>query len=445
MSLPQYPKYKDSGVEWLGEVPEHWKIQPLLGIALERNESNHGMLEDNLLSLSYGRIVQKDIDSNDGLLPESFETYQIIHPGDIVFRLTDLQNDKRSLRTAIVEESGIITSAYLAVVPRKLQASFLSHLLRAYDVTKVFYSMGGGLRQSMKFADVKRLPILCPPPEEQVAITAFLERETGKIDALVEEQRRLIELLKEKRQAVISHAVTKGLNPHAQMKDSGVEWLGEVPEHWMIATVRRVVLRIEQGWSPECIARPAEHDEWGVVKSGCVNRGKFDEQENKALPENLEPISEYEISSGDVLMSRASGSPELVGSTAYVGATRRRLMLSDKIFRIHVGNRMDKQFFVAMFNSQLMRSQIERAISGADGLANNLPQSSLKGFACMIPPIAEQTAIVAYLSSYCTALDALIRETNQAIALLQERRTALISAAVTGKIDVRGLHAEGAA
>ena len=101
MTLPRYPRYKDSRVEWLGEVPEHWDTQPLFGVATERSESNSGMLDDNLLSLSYGRIVQKDIESNDGLLPESFETYQVVRPGDLVFRLTDLQNDKRSLRTAL--------------------------------------------------------------------------------------------------------------------------------------------------------------------------------------------------------------------------------------------------------------------------------------------------------------------------------------------------------
>jgi type I restriction enzyme S subunit len=238
MSFPRYPKYKDSGVDWLGQVPEYWELRPLCGAATERYEPNEGMLEDNLLSLSYGRIVQKDITANDGLLPESFETYQIVHPGDIVFRLTDLQNDKRSLRSALVEEKGIITSAYLAVVPRGPDSRYLSYLFRAYDVTKVFYSMGGGLRQSMKFADMKRLPTLLPPPPEQSRIAEFLGRQTAKIDALVAEQERLLTLLKEKRQAVISKAVTKGLNPQAALKPSGIEWLGDVPAHWKIAPLK---------------------------------------------------------------------------------------------------------------------------------------------------------------------------------------------------------------
>ena len=246
MSVPTYARYKDSGVEWLGEVPQHWGLSPVCAVAYERDEPNVGMIESNLLSLSYGRIVQKDMASNDGLLPESVETYQLVRPGDIVFRLTDLQNDKRSLRTAIVTETGIITSAYLAVVPTAIHPSYANHLVRAYDTTKVFYSMGGGLRQSMKFSDIKRMPVLVPPLVEQVAIATFLDHETAKIDALVAEQQRLIELLTEKRQAVISHAVTKGLNPNTPMKDSGVEWLGEVPAHWSVVSLKKV-LEVKDG------------------------------------------------------------------------------------------------------------------------------------------------------------------------------------------------------
>lgn len=127
MSFHPYPQYKDSGVEWLGEVPGHWPIKPFFSLLSERRESNKGMVNDNLLSLSYGRIIQRDIESLDGLLPASFETYQVVHPGDIIFRLTDLQNDKRSLRSAIVGEKGIITSAYLAAYPTGIASSYASY------------------------------------------------------------------------------------------------------------------------------------------------------------------------------------------------------------------------------------------------------------------------------------------------------------------------------
>ena len=207
LRYPRYPKYKDSGVEWLGEIPEHWRVMPFFTQAQERKETNKGMLESNLLSLSYGRIVPKDINTHEGLLPESFESYQIVHPDDIVFRLTDLQNDKRSLRSAICKELGIITSAYLVVRTQVLDSNYLTYLMRSYDVMKVFYSMGGGMRQSMKFDDLKRLPLIAPPTLEQSAIASFLDREASRIDTLISGARKFIDLLKEYRSSLITAAV----------------------------------------------------------------------------------------------------------------------------------------------------------------------------------------------------------------------------------------------
>jgi type I restriction enzyme S subunit len=228
-------------------------------------------------------------------------------------------------------------------------------------------------------------------------------------------------------------------NPHATMKPSGIEWLGDVPEHWEIYHVRRAIRRIEQGWSPECMGRPAENLEWEVMKSGCVNHGVCNADENKALPEQLAPAIQYEIKAGDVLVSRASGSPELVGSMAFVHSVRSQLMVSDKTFRIQFATMIEPRYFVAVFNSRMMRKQIEQSISGADGLANNLPQATMKRFSITVPPSREQSEIVAFLDAATTKLDALTDEAERAIELLQERRTALISAAVTGKIDVRKL------
>jgi type I restriction enzyme, S subunit len=199
------------------------------------------------------------------------------------------------------------------------------------------------------------------------------------------------------------------------------------------------VTSFEQGWSPDCLTWPASEDGWGVVKAGCVNRGIFDERENKALPELLEPNANLEIQPGDVLMSRASGSPELIGSTAYIAQVRGRLMLSDKIFRLHLAVGVDGRFLAIAFGARFFRMQIERAISGAEGLANNLPQSSVKSFLIALPPIDEQQQIVSHCNARGTEFNGLIAAVEHASSLLQERRTALISAAVTGKIDVRGL------
>ena len=201
-------KMKDSGVEWIGQVPEHWEVKPFFALVTELNRKNVGLVETNILSLSYGNIIQKPETRNMGLTPESYETYQIVESGEIVFRFTDLQNDKRSLRSAQVTQRGIITSAYMAVKPQSIDSTYFAWLMRSYDLCKVFYAMGGGLRQSLKFEDVRRLPVLIPPVDEQSAITNTINAGTARIDALVEKTEQSITLLKERRAAFITAAVT---------------------------------------------------------------------------------------------------------------------------------------------------------------------------------------------------------------------------------------------
>ncbi|HAU9595869.1 TPA: restriction endonuclease subunit S [Escherichia coli] len=201
-------KMKDSGVEWIGQMPEHWDVKPFFALVTELNRKNVGLAETNILSLSYGNIIQKPETRNMGLTPESYETYQIVESGEIVFRFTDLQNDKRSLRSAQVTQRGIITSAYMAVKPHSIDSTYFAWLMRSYDLCKVFYAMGGGLRQSLKFEDVRRLPVLIPPVDEQSEITNTINARTARIDALVEKTEQSITLLKERRAAFITAAVT---------------------------------------------------------------------------------------------------------------------------------------------------------------------------------------------------------------------------------------------
>lgn len=207
--LDKTAKMKDSSVDWIGDVPKHWDVLPLFAAAKENRVRNEGMACNNLLSLSYGKIIQKDIDTNFGLLPASFESYQIVQPGYTVLRLTDLQNDKRSLRTGYANETGIITSAYLGLVPsERLESKYFTYLLHAYDLIKIYYGLGGGLRQSLKFSDVKRLPVLIPPMPEQKRIVEYIDRKAAKIEGLIVDINAQIEKLKQYRQIVIHDAVT---------------------------------------------------------------------------------------------------------------------------------------------------------------------------------------------------------------------------------------------
>jgi type I restriction enzyme S subunit len=394
------------------------------------------MIESNLLSLSYGRIVQKNINDNDGLLPASFETYQIVEPDDVVWRLTDLQNDKRSLRTARVPERGIITSAYLATRPQRVAPGYFSYLLRAYDLLKVFYSMGGGLRQGMKFSDVRRLPILLPPPPEQAAIAAFLDRETGKIDALVEAQRRLTELLKEKRQVVISHAVTKGLDPTAPMKDSGVEWLGEVPAHWDITALKR-------SWSvTDCKHVTAEFVDDGVplasireVQSRFVDLGTAKQTTEAFYLALIEGGRRPEA--GDLIFSRNA----TVGEVAEVSALLPPFAMGQDVCLLRKEDvRASSPYLYHVIRSRIVQDQLALAMIGSTFKRVNVEE--IRDLVIPTPPPLEQHAIADFVAERAGSFHALIDQAEAAIALLHERRSALISAAVTGKIDVRGLVTE---
>lgn len=200
---------KDSGVEWLGRIPAHWEVKRVYDIAVRQRKKNVGLIEKNLLSLSYGKIIRKDFYTSYGLLPASFETYQIVERDNIILRLTDLQNDWTSLRAGLVIERGIITSAYLCLrLSSSVYAPFAYYLLHVYDILKVFYRLGGGLRQSMKWEDIKILPFALPPFSEQRAIAKYLDAKTAHIDRIVETITRQIEALRELRKTLINDVVT---------------------------------------------------------------------------------------------------------------------------------------------------------------------------------------------------------------------------------------------
>lgn len=200
---------KDSGVEWIGEIPEGWEVNLLGSLFIEHKLRNDNLAETNLLSLSYGKIIRKNIDSVGGLLPMSYEGYNIIDRNDIVLRMTDLQNDHKSLRTGLCKEKGIITSAYITIRLRaKQNIEYLHYLLHSYDINKVFYGMGDGVRQGINFADIKSLLLLCPPPAEQRAIADYLDKKCGEIDELIAIKQQKIEALKEYKKSVIFEYVT---------------------------------------------------------------------------------------------------------------------------------------------------------------------------------------------------------------------------------------------
>ena len=427
-----YPEYKDSGIQWLGEVPVSWEGIRLKWVFSEKTKTANTALPAG--SISFGSVIFKN---EENLSPDTKASYQEVLAGEFLINPLNMNFDLKSLRTALSDVDVVVSTGYIVLnCLDSLNKRYVRWLLQEFDVAHM-KTLGSGVRQTIGFTDIGNCFAFFPSSTEQDQIANFLDHETAKIDTLIEEQQSLIRLLKEKRQAVISHAVTKGLNPDAPMKDSGLEWLGEVPEHWEPMQLRRVIKTMEQGKSPECENREAEVGEWGVLKTSCVNRGVFNFKANKALPEHIQPFAQYEVKLGDILMSRASGSIDLIGSVAYVTETQHRILLSDKIFRLHLNSSIDRAYFAFLMQSSYMRKNVEQAISGAEGMANNITKGAVMGFIFALPPQNEQTNIVEHIRKQVTLIDKLIAKANTFVNISRERRTALISAAVTGKIDVR--------
>lgn len=432
MRFPQYPAYQASRVEWADPIPRDWTVRPLFTVLKERRYKNAGNREANVLSLSYGRIVQRDVESNFGLLPESFETYQIVEPNSVVMRLTDLQNDQRSLRVGRVVERGIITSAYVALDPREgIDPGYAYYLLHAYDLLKVYYGLGGGLRQTMKFEDLKRIPFLLPELGEQRAIAAMLGRETAKLDTLIAKQERLIDLLQEKRQAVISHAVTKGLDPKVPMRDSGVEWLGEVPAHWRVTRLKFAASDIVD--CPHETPIYNEDGDYLVIRTADIERGTL-------LSEALYRLTEVEykrrtrrkaLSKSDIVYGREG---ERWGHAALVPEPN-RYCLGQRMMQFRASGRAHPEFLMWQLNAASTYRQGQQDTVGATSPHVNV--ETIRNYWLAEPPFTEQADIAKYICVRTGMIDKLISRVRRSIDLMRERRAALISAAVTGKIDVR--------
>ena len=244
-------KMKDSGIEWIGEIPEGWEIKYFVQLFSQVKNKNIGLREKNLLSLSYGKIKQKSIETVGGLLPDNFEGYNIIDRNDIVLRLTDLQNDQHSLRVGLSPERGIITSAYCSIRVRGAESpNYLYYYLHTFDIAKGFYGMGSGVRQGLNWDGLKYIKILLPPQHEQDRISVFLNQKTLEIDSILSKTISSIEEYKKFKQAVITQAVTKGVRGEREMKDSGVEWIGEINHRFSLIKLKYICSILDQYRKP---------------------------------------------------------------------------------------------------------------------------------------------------------------------------------------------------
>ena len=422
---------KDSGVEWIGHIPEDWSIRMLFQIFSEVKNKNEGLIENNLLSLSYGKIKRKNIDSPFGLLPESFEGYNIIEKDDIVLRLTDLQNDQKSLRTGLAREKGIVTSAYTTLRLRTAAASptFLHHCLHVFDVCKGFYGMGAGVRQGLNWSGIRKLAIPWCEEEEQRVISEYLDTKCAEIDKVVEQTRATIEEYKKLKQAIITEAVTKGVRGPRPMKPSGVEWIGDIPEEWHRSRVGlhyHVVLG-------KMLCNTQQADDYTLEPYYCaadIHFGSVDAAK-KEMWFSPEEKDTYRVMPGDLLVVEGGAG---AGGCAIVKASVTATYIQNSIMIVRGKSTCSVAYLGYWIESLVKRAYIDVVCNKAT--IPHFTKDKLSSVPIPLPSAEEQQEIATYLDTKCAEIDLIIEKKEQLIEELGSYKKSLIYEYVTGKKQV---------
>ncbi|MCI6269044.1 MAG: restriction endonuclease subunit S [Clostridiales bacterium] len=435
--ITTYEKTKDSGIEWIGSVPSHWRVHTLYQLVTQVKEKNSNLQEKNLLSLSYGKIKRKDIDSPDGLLPASFDGYNIIEDGDIVLRLTDLQNDHTSLRVGLATERGIITSAYTTLRPIDTSNSkYLFYLLHAFDLKKGFYGMGSGVRQGLNYAEVKELRVVLPSQDEQNAIVRFLDNQCGQIDSIIEEAKSSIAEYKKLREAVIFEAVTRGIKHREKTKDSGIKWIGEISESFSITRMRYIVSEYKAGPFGSSLITDKLNNQGNILvyTPEHIATQRTDLENNLYLPEERrKEMAQFFVQPGNIIFPIVGslGRAMLITDSMPEGIINQRLAK----FKLDE-SKIDTEYFLWMFARSTFYAQfIEVNCRGS--FIVNLTKTIVYDMPVILPnTLEEQRQISAYLKRKCGLIDELIKQKQSLVKELADYKKSLIFETVTGKRKV---------
>lgn len=429
--MNKYEKYKDSGVQWLGEIPEHWEILPSKRYFYYKKEINKNYISDNVLSLTLRGVVNNDIENPEGLVPKDYATYQYFEKDNLVFKLIDLENVSTS-RVGIVHENGIMSSAYIRLISgSKIFNKYAYYFYFSLYKNQVFNKLGSGVRSTLNPTDLLNLSFVKPPLSEQTAIANFLDDKTAKIDQAIALKEKEIALLKERRQILIQQAVTKGLDATVPMKDSGVDWIGEIPEHW---EVRKLVslCRFVRGNSPFGKDELLNTGEYIALQYGKTYKVNEVNEGYSFFVNNEFYKNSQVVNYGDVILVSTSETIEDLGHTVYYRRSEIGLLGGEQIMLKPNQEQVDSRFLY--FSAKVFSKELRKFATGIKVFRFNI--NDLKTIFNAVPPISEQTKIVSYLEDIEAKIAKAISLKQQEIEKLKEYKTVLIDNVVTGKVRV---------
>ena len=415
---------KDSGIEWVGQIPFSWDVKPIRAKFREVTEKNKLGIEKNALKFTYGNIVKKDnFDAaDDDYVANTILNYMVVNPGTIMLNGLNLNFDFVTQRVALVKERGIITSAYIAFAPildDDISTQFFTYLLKAYDSCKAFHNMGGGVRKILNFAELKKQYIVYPTITEQKRIANFLDAKCAEIDALTADIQAQIDILEQYKRSVITEAVTKGLNPDVEMKDSGIEWIGEIPSTWNIIRGKYLLKYLQ---------KPVKEDD-GVIT--CFRDGEVTLRSNRredGFTMSDKEIGYQGIDAGDLVVHGMDGFAGAIGISDSRGKASPVLNVMD--------TKQNKRYIMYYLRSMAYSDVFVALATGIRVRSCDLRWNKLADLPYPVPGIEEQTAIVEYIDTTLEKTDVVISKKKAQLETLDEYKKSLIYEYVTGKKEV---------
>lgn len=429
-----YERYQDSQVEFAGRIPKHWKDIPIRAIFEERNEKNIGPKTDFILSVTRDRGVipydEKGAIGNNK--SEDIQRYKVVHEDDLVINKMNVVIGSLGLS----KYHGALSQVYIVLKPKNdlFDIRYYTYLFhnKPFYSSLIRYCTGiMELRESLDKDEFKKVYLPFPPKNEQNGIANFLDQKTAQIDQAIAIKEQQINLLKERKQILIQQAVTRGLNPNVPMRDSGVDWIGDIPEHWEVKRLKHVAGRFMYGTSVDCNTL---EDGTPVLRIPNIKEIDFCFDDLKFAKLPTEETSRYRLSAGDVLIIRTNGNPALVGKSALFEGDGDYLFAS-YLIRLKPKNNVLPQFLVRAMNSFSVRGALTHSARTSVG-NYNLNTQALGDCAIAVPPLEEQRNIVAYLKEQNRKFEATVGNQTVQIEKLKEYKTTLINSAVTGKIKV---------